>query len=80
MNDSLKSLRRAIMVGGVLVILIGILAIWKGVTDVMPKLDGFYGGMFALCGVAFVVIGLLMILIPLRQKRKEDQKKEDKTP
>lgn len=80
MNDPLKSLHKVIMGGGIVVILIGVLAIWKGVTDVLPSLGMPYGGMFLLCGVAFVVIGLVMVLVPARKERKKDPEKEDKTP
>ena len=66
-----QDLRRILNVASVLMILIGILIIWRGVTKMIPITGIVHGGLFTLGGAIITVLGILFLTVPRHMDKKK---------
>lgn len=75
-----KTLRRVLQIAGLVIAIIGILIIWRGVTKVIPYMGVMYGGVFTVGGIAFTILGIVMLIGPAisAHKKAKRARKEEK--
>ena len=69
-----QDLRKIMKVAAVLMIFIGALIIWRGVTKMIPMTGIVNGGLFTLGGAFIVVLGILFLAVPAYKDRKKAEK------
>ena len=69
-----QDLRKIMKVAAVLMIFIGALIIWRGVTRMIPMTGIVNGGLFTLGGAFIVVLGILFLAVPAYKDRKKAEK------
>ena len=69
-----QDLRKIMKVAAVLMIFIGALIIWRGVTRMIPMTGIVNGGLFTLGGAFIVVLGILFLAVPAYKDKKKAEK------
>ena len=69
-----QDLRKIMKVAAVLMIFIGALIIWRGVTKMIPMTGIVNGGLFTLGGAFIVVLGILFLVVPAYKDKKKAEK------
>ena len=69
-----QDLRKIMKVAAVLMIFIGVLIIWRGVTRMIPLTGMVNGGVFTLGGVIVVILGILFLTVPAYKDKKKAEK------
>lgn len=59
---------------GAIITLMGVLIVWRGITKMIPASGVFYGTMFSLGGVLFILFGVFFLVYAARSKRKHEEK------
>ena len=72
-----QDLRKIMKVAGVLMIIFGVLIMWRGITRMIPLTGPLNGGLFTLGGAIIVLLGILFIAVPrYKEKKKAEQAKQ----
>ena len=69
-----QDLRKIMKVAAVLMIFIGALIIWRGITKMIPLTGIVNGGLFTLGGAFIVVLGILFLAVPAYKDKKKAEK------
>ena len=69
-----QDLRKIMKVAAVLMIFIGALIIWRGITKMIPLTGLANGGVFTLGGVIVVILGILFLVVPAHKDKKKAEK------
>ena len=73
-----KEFRKILLVAGLILILFGVLIVWRGFRDMLRVAGPVHGGAFILAGAFFLVLGLAFLVVPPLQARKKQEM--DDTP
>lgn len=60
--------------GGCVMMLMGVLIAWRGITKMIPVTGLVHGGMFTGGGILIFIVGLLFLLLPGRKAKKAAKK------
>ncbi|MDY3014301.1 MAG: hypothetical protein SOR61_03765 [Evtepia sp.] len=71
-----KSFRRMLTGAGIVMLILGALLIWKAIVDVIPASNLYYGSFYLFGGGVIALIGLALLVVPRRKRRKQAKKEE----
>lgn len=71
-----KSFRRMLTGAGIVMLILGALLIWKAIVDVIPASNLYYGSFYLFGGGVIALIGLALLVVPRRKRRKQTKKEE----
>ena len=73
MNSDERAFNKILKAAGVILIAMGLLAVWRGVFRLMPFFDFRYGLIFSLMGGLFGLIGVIFVVMTVRKEKKWDK-------
>ena len=74
-----QDLKKIMKVAAVLMIIFGVLIMWRGITKMIPLTGIVNGGLFTLGGAIVVLLGILFLAVPrYKEKKKAEQAEQDK--
>ena len=69
-----QDLKKIMKVAAVLMIIFGVLIMWRGITKMIPLTGIVNGGLFTLGGAIVVLLGILFLAVPAYKDRKKAEK------
>ena len=72
-----SSLKKIVVAFGIIVVLLGALLTWRGFHTAIPVMGIIDGGVYAVAGIFFVLIGLGILFIPPWRAHKKAKKLRD---
>ena len=73
----MESLRKVVIAFGVILVVLGGLLTWRGFTTAIPVMGIVQGGVYAVAGIAFFVLGVALLIGPPLSRHRKAKKIKD---
>ena len=73
----MESLKKIVIVAGLILVVLGGLLTWRGFTTAIPVMGLVQGGVYAVAGIAFFVLGLALLIGPPLSRHRKAKKIKD---
>ena len=75
-----SSLKKIVVAFGIIVVLLGALLTWRGISVAIPVMGVLNGSVYVIAGIFFVILGLLILFLPpyLRHRKAKKEKQAER--